>query len=63
MCQHLCDIQIACVGNLPALQLFDPVLKEQASKVLIKGSGVGEESCTHYHIPHKPGNQEQPVRQ
>ena len=51
--QHRDNIEISSEGYLPVFQFFLPVLIEQSSVILIKGSRVREESCGQEHITNK----------
>lgn len=40
VCQHVYDIEVWCVWNLPSLQLFEPILVENTPKVLVEWSRI-----------------------
>ena len=51
--EHVDDVEVGCVRDLPVLHLLAPVLVEQQSEVLVERSRVGQEGRGDQHITHQ----------
>ena len=48
--QHVDGVEVEREGDLPGLQLLEPVLEEQGPEVLVEGAAVRQEGRAHHHV-------------